>query len=396
MATVIDALATASDEPRRMNLRTLETPGLVLDRAALIRNTDRMTKRFNGLGVDLRPHMKTAKSIDVARHALAGNFGGITVSTLKEAEYFARHGIRDITYAVSLVPDKLPRLAKLIAAGVKMTVVTDQMPVAEEISCLASELGIVLETLVEIDSGEKRSGVLARSEELIAVGRALHELPGTRLKGVLTHAGHSYQGRSVEAIAAVAEHERRCAVTAAERLRAAGLPCPVVSIGSTPTAVHGRNFDGVTEVRCGVYMFGDVFQSEIQSCSRGDIAVSVLATVIGHRRDISSALIDAGALALSKDRSTGAPGLPEDVGYGLVADVTATRRIDGVRVGHVYQEHGMLTSDGPFPFDQLPVGSRVRILPNHACMTAAMYDAYHVVDGVDDSRMETWPRINGW
>ena len=396
MAPVTTDLPIAAPEAPMVNLKTLETPNLVLDRAALVRNTERMTKRFKGLGVSLRPHMKTAKSVDVARLALAGNFGGITVSTLKEAEYFVGHGIRDITYAVSMVPDKLTRLARLVAEGAKITVVTDQASVAERISRSAAELGIVLETLVELDSGEKRAGVLAELEELIAVGRALHELPGTELKGVLTHAGHSYQGRSIEAIAEIAEQERQSAVTAAERLRAAGLPCPVVSVGSTPTAVHGRNFDGITEVRCGVYMFGDVFQSEIRSCSRSDVAVSVLATVIGHRPDIDSALIDAGALALSKDRSTGAPGLPEDVGYGLVMDVTATRRIDGVRVGHVYQEHGMLTSDGPFPFDRLPVGSRVRILPNHACMTAAMYDAYHVVDGVDDSRTEIWPRINGW
>ena len=197
------------------------------------------------------------------------------------------------------------------------------------------------------------------------VGRALHELPGTRLKGVLTHAGHSYHGRSIAEIRQVAEHERWCAATAAGRLRAAGLPSPVVSVGSTPTAVHGESYDGITEMRCGVYMFGDVFQSEIGSCSLHDIAVSVLATVIGHRADMNSALIDAGALALSKDRSTGAPGLPEDVGYGLVMDVNAARRIDRVKVGHVYQEHGMLVcDDGPFPFDLLPVGSRVRVLPN--------------------------------
>ena len=157
-------------------------------------------------------------------------------------------------------------------------------------------------------------------------------------------------------------------------------------MGSTPTAVHGKSFEGITEVRCGVYMFCDVFQSEIQSCGPEDIAVSVLATVIGHRPDMNSALIDAGALALSKDRSTGAPGLPEDVGYGLVMDATATRRIDRVRVGHVYQEHGMLVSDGPFPFAEVPVGSKVRVMPNHACMTSAMYDSYHVVDGVDDFR----------
>jgi D-serine deaminase-like pyridoxal phosphate-dependent protein len=379
-----------------MGLSRLETPALILDRGALARNTSRMTERFGSLGVRLRPHTKTAKSADVVRLALEGNFGGVTVSTLKEAEYFADHGIADITYAVSIIPDKLERVAALIRRGVKLSVICDQVAVAEEVSRRAVDLGIVLDVLIELDSGERRAGVLAESDVLIALGHALQELPGTRLQGVLTHAGQSYQGRSIAEIRQVAEYERTCATTAAERLRAAGLPCPVVSVGSTPTATHGQSFEGVTEVRCGVYMFGDVFQSEIASCSRDDIAVSVLATVIGHRPDMNSALIDAGALALSKDRSTAAPGLPEDIGFGLVMDVHNERRIDHVKVGHVYQEHGMLVSDGPFPFDQLPVGTRVRVLPNHACMTAAMYDAYHVVDGHDDQLVGTWPRINGW
>ncbi|MHB1110080.1 MAG: alanine racemase [Devosia sp.] len=379
-----------------MGLSTLETPALILDRSALARNTSRMTERFRKLGVRLRPHTKTAKSIDVVRLALEGNFGGVTVSTLREAEYFAGHGIADITYAVSIIPEKLERVAALLARGVKLTVITDQVPVAEEISRRAQTLGIVLDALIELDSGEKRAGVLADSDALIELGQALHNLPATRLQGVLTHAGHSYQGRSIAAIRQVAEDERLCATTAAARLRAAGLPAPVVSVGSTPTATHGQSFEGITEVRCGVYMFCDVFQSEISSCSRDDIALSVLATVIGHRPDINSALIDAGALALSKDRSTAAPGLTEDIGFGMVMDVSGTRRIDRVTVGHVYQEHGMLVADGRFPFEELPVGARVRVLPNHACMTAAMYDAYHVVDGLDDRAMAAWRRVNGW
>lgn len=379
-----------------MGLSNLETPALILDRNVVARNTAKMTERFRGTGVRLRPHTKTAKSIDVARLALVGNFGGVTVSTLREAEYFAAHGITDITYAVGIIPDRLERIAALLARGVKITVITDQVAVAEEISRRALDLGIVLDALIELDSGESRAGIMAGSDTLIALGKALHNLPGTRLEGVLTHAGHSYQGRSIAAIQQIAEDERLCATTAAARLRAAGLPAPVVSIGSTPTAIHGRSYEGITEVRCGVYMFCDVFQSEIFSCSRSDIALSVLATVIGHRPDINSALIDAGALALSKDRSTGAPGLAEDVGFGLVMDMSGSRRIAGVTVGHVYQEHGMLVADGPFPFGELPVGARLRVLPNHACMTAAMYDAYQVVSGLDDNKILVWPRVNGW
>lgn len=380
-----------------ITLDSLETPCLILDRRRLERNAARMTDRYAGTGVKLRPHMKTAKSIDVARIALARNFGGVTVSTLKEAEYFADHGIDDITYAVGLVPEKLPRVAQLLRRGVQLTGITDSPALAEAISRAAEAEGVIVDLLIELDSGERRGGLLAGSAEVVALGRALYDLPGTQLSGVLTHAGNSYQCRSLDALHEVAEAERLVAVTAADQLRAAGIPCPVVSVGSTPTATHGRNFDGLTEMRCGVYMFGDVFQHEIASHGLEDIAVSVLSTVIGHRPDLNAALIDAGGLALSKDRSTGAPGLAEDIGFGMIMDETCSRRIGRVRVDHVYQEHGMLVDEGPFPFDQLPVGARVRVLPNHVCMTAAMYEGYRVLDPADPRRVaDFWPRVNGW
>lgn len=378
-------------------LASLETPCLILDRGRLEQNAARMTARFAGSGLRLRPHMKTAKSIDVARIALDGNFGGVTVSTLKEAEYFADHGIDDITYAVGLVPEKLPRLARLIQRGVRVSGITDSLILAKAISRAAVTEGVVVELMIELDSGERRGGLTAGTAAVVELGQALHNLPGTRLGGVLTHAGNSYLCRSIQALHEVAEQERLTVVTAAEQLRAAGLPCPVVSVGSTPTATHGLSHEGLTEMRCGVYMFGDVFQHEIASHGLEDIAVSVLATVIGHRPDLDAALIDAGGLALSKDRSTGAPGLPEDVGFGMIVDERCSRRIGRVRVGHVYQEHGMLVSDGPFPFEQLPVGARVRVLPNHVCMTAAMYDGYRVLDPTDPLRVsDYWPRVNGW
>lgn len=379
-----------------MGLNNLNTPSLILDRSVLEANTQRMTKRLEGRGVRFRPHMKTAKSVDVARLAVAGNFGGVMVSTLREAEYLAANGISDVTYGVTVLPDKLPRIAALVRRGIKIGVILDQVSFAREISRQAADLGIVLDVLIELDSGEKRAGVFADSPELLEIGRALAELPGTRLEGVITHAGHSYQCRSIEDVRRVAEEERIIAVTAAERLRAIGLPVPVVSVGSTPTATHGVSFEGLTEVRCGVYMFGDVMQSEIHSCGQADIALSVLATVIGHRPQFNTALIDAGALALSKDRSTAAPGLAEDIGFGMVMDMYCRQRIPGVTVGHVYQEHGLLVSQGPFPYHALPVGSKVRVLPNHACMTAAMYDRYHVVAGDSDQDIASWQRVNGW
>ena len=133
----------------------------------------------------------------------------------------------------------------------------------------------------------------------------------------MTHAGHSYSGRSIADMVRIAEAERAGVVRAAERLRGAGHPAPIVSMGSSPTALHAESLAGVTEVRAGVYMFGDLFQAEIGTNGLDDIAVTVLTSVIGRRP--GRLLVDAGGLALSKDRSTEA--VPRDYGYGLVLDL---------------------------------------------------------------------------
>ncbi len=339
-----------------MRLSDLDTPALILDRRRLEANVARMSARARTLGVDLRPHMKTAKSVDVARLATAGHSGGITVSTLKEAGYFAEHGVTDLVYAVGLDLAKLDRVAALGAEGIRIAVLTDNLGVARG-------LGAHFEVLIEVDCGDGRAGVAPDSGEVVEIGGALEAAPGVSLRGVLTHAGHSYDCRSPAEIAAVAEAERAAVVHAAERLRAADLPCPVVSVGSTPTAVHAAKLDGVTEMRPGVYVFGDMFQVGIESSARSDIAVSVLATVTGHHPERGEIVIDAGGLALSKDRSTAAG--PRDVGYGLVVDLAGGDSLPELQVVRVSQEHGIVAAPGgSLPFEALPPGTRVRIFPN--------------------------------
>ena len=376
-----------------MHLRDVPTPALVLDRDVLARNTARMTSHVGARGLRLRPHMKTAKSIDVARYALAGNFGGITVSTLTEAEYFAGHGITDVLYAVSIVPDKLDRVAALLRRGITVTVIVDSPVVAAAVAAYGAARGDVFPVMIEIDVGEARGGVHPESTALLDVGAALRGADGARLRGVMAHAGQSYAARSIAGVAAIGADEARGALLAARRLREAGLQCPEVSVGSTPTALHGPVFEGVTEVRCGVYMFGDLFQAQIASCMVEDLAVSVMATVIGHRRDPDRIVIDAGALALSKDRSTA--GMPMDAGFGLVLDERGEPPRALLRVDRVYQEHGVVEIPDPDLLAAFPIGTRVRVLPNHVCMTAAMYDRYHVVGG-GDVVLDTWGRCNGW
>ncbi len=182
---------------------------------------------------------------------------------------------------------------------------------------------------------------------------------------------------------------------AAERLRADGLPCPVVSIGSTPTALSAQRLDGVTEVRAGVYVFFDLVMAGVGVCTPDDVALSVLCTVIGHQHDKGWALVDAGWMAMSRDRGTLQQA--QDCGYGLVCDAAGTR-LPGLQLVGANQEHGIVgASDGSAAADiaqRLPLGTRLRILPNHACATGAQHDHYHLVQGTQVQ--QTWPRFSGW
>lgn len=353
----------------------LSTPCLLLDRARLEANCARMKEIAARHGVRLRPHLKTAKNLDVADLAFDGERCG-AVSTLEEAAYFAARGIGDLVYAVGIAPAKLDAAAQIAGLGV----LTDDVDAARAIAAHAARFDV----WIEIDSGQHRGGVAPDDPALMVIARELHDAARASLRGVLTHAGHSYACRTPEAIAEVAEEERRAAVEAAERIRAAGIPCPEVSVGSTPTAVHARRLDGVTELRAGVYMFGDLFQASIGSCTRDDLALSVLATVIGRRGDC--VWIDAGALALTQDRSL--------EGYGEVVDLDLSPLPGLPRVDALNQVHGRVAAtEGALDRDRLAVGARVRVLANHACLTAAMFDRYVVLDGVQP--VAEWPRLRG-
>ena len=371
----------------------LPTPALLLDRGKLERNAARMRERVAQLGVTLRPHVKTSKSIEVLR-VLSGRADiSVTVSTLAEADYFFGHGVRDILYAVGIAPVKLPHVAQLIRSGCALKLILDSVEAAEAVQAFGSAEGLVIESLIEVDTDGKRAGVAPLDDLLIEIARRLSSGAGARLVGVMTHAGGSYSARTLGEFEEIAERERAGAVTAAERLRTAGFAVDIVSVGSTPTVHYSRTLEGVTEARVGVYAFGDLVQAELGTCAVDDIAISVLASVIGHSRAHGRVLIDAGFLALSRDRGTA--DFPVDWGYGAVCDV-AGNLIEGVRVDSTNQEHGIITArDGQLDWSRLPIGGRVRILPNHACATAAAYDRYFVTD--DGERVaDVWERVNGW
>lgn len=374
-------------------LARLTTPCLLLEQQRMDRNIARLNERLGRLGVGLRPHLKTAKSVDIARRLMPTASGPATVSTLKEAEEFAAAGVRDMLYAVGIAPAKLDRAIALRKRGVDLAIVVDNIDQARAVAEKCRGLELMIPTLIEIDSDNHRAGIQPGDPLLVEIARILKE-GGADPRGVMTHAGGSYGARSEQELVAAAEQERAAAVKCAEQLRAAGYKSPVVSVGSSPTAHFARDLTGVTEVRAGVFVFFDLVMAGIGVCAIDDIAISVLASVIGHQPAKRQILVDAGWMAMSRDRGTADQ--PVDQYYGLVCDASGRPYMDLV-MRSANQEHGILEirpgSSAQLP--ELPVGSLVRILPNHACATAAQHSHYNVI--LDGQPVAQWPRIApGW
>lgn len=372
-----------------LDLTAPGTPFLIVDAARMQANVARMARqvaRFPGLA--LRPHLKTSKCVEIAR-LVAGDAGPITVSTLQEAERFFAAGYRDILYAVGMSPDKLPRATALIRAGAELKIILDNPVAAKAIADHAAREGITLPALIEIDSDGHRSGARPGDRAVVDIGRLL----GGNLAGVLTHAGESYSARSHDDIKRYAAMERDGVVTAARQLRDAGLACPIVSMGSTPTALLADDMEGITELRAGVYVFQDLVMAGTSTCLIGDVALSVMTSVIGHQADRGWVLIDAGWMAMSRDRGTQKQAV--DMGFGLVCDLDANP-IGDLIIANVNQEHGVIASRSGLPIDpaDFPIGSRLRILPNHACATAAQHPAYMVQEG--QLLVDRWERFSHW
>lgn len=375
------------------SLSLLETPAAVIDSAKMLANIDRMQQRMDRLGVRLRPHVKTTKCLPVIKAQIEAGACGITVSTLKEAQQCFDSGINDILYAVSMAPGKLPQAHDLKQRGCNLSILTDSVQGAAAIVAFAQQHGTVFEVWIEVDCDGHRSGLKSESQALLEVARTLQHGAMT-VKGVLTHAGSSYELNNEEALQHLAEQERRECVTAAERIRALGIACPEVSIGSTPTALSARDLLGVTEVRAGVYVFFDLVMHNVGVCQRDELALSVLTTVIGHQAEKGWVITDSGWMAMSRDRGTQRQ--DRDYGYGQVCTLEG-QWIEGALVQSANQEHGIVTIqglDGEALEQRFPIGSRLRILPNHACATGAQFPVYQAIDRVGSA--QPWSRLHGW
>jgi D-serine deaminase-like pyridoxal phosphate-dependent protein len=374
-----------------MKMNELETPRLLLDRKVMTANIERMAAHLSKLGAPLRPHVKTSKSGPIAAALTKGQPGGITVSTLAEADAFAALGYRDILYAVGIAPNKLAHVAKLRSEGINLTIILDSIEAARAVTSHARRKNVTFDVMLEIDCDGHRSGLAADDPLIVELARLLSEDPGTRLLGLITHAGGSYGCTNTDCLIAAAEQERSTLVRVAEQLRALGMACPVVSVGSSPTASFAACLDGVSEVRAGVFVFNDLLMVNLGVCTVDQIALSVLTTVIAHRPERNWLITDSGWMTLSADQSTKEQ--KRDYGFGLVCDI-AGKPVDELTVVGVNQEHGIIGRSHGSAFDlaKYPVGSMLRILPIHACATAAAHKEYLVVNGSGEIS-ETWPRI---
>ncbi len=372
-----------------MNLNQLSTPSLLVDLARVVSNCEVMRAKADASGIIFRPHVKTHKTVELALLQHGGRVGPVTVSTLAEAEMLADAGFEDITYAVPVSAAKLPRCASLARRVRQINLLIDHPLALREIEEFSRSEGAVFDLFVKIDCGYHRAGIDPEDSASLDFVRAAAASPAIRLHGLLAHAGHSYNAGSREEILAIASAE--AVVMNSFRTRLGGANGSLMrSVGSTPTASVAARFDDCDEVRPGNYVFYDAFQARLGSCTADEVAVSVLATVIGNYPEQRRLLIDAGALAMSKDR--GADHLDAEVSFGVVCDLDLKPL--PLRLVSLSQEHGKVSAAAGASVAGYPVGTRLRIVPNHSCLTAALFDRYQVIEG--QQVINEWKPVRGW
>jgi len=381
-----------------MLIDDLSTPALLVDDDRLNRNLDRMQAKADANDVALRPHGKTHKSPALARRQIDRGAVGLTVATLPEAEAFAEAGVDDIRIAYPVIGEE--RYERLLAVAETATVsfTVDTEAGIRQASRFFDDAGATVDVLLEIDVGHGRCGVpWDAEEETIRLAETITDAPGLDLAGILTHAGQAYHGphngeSKTEALRRAGREERERMLEVAARLDAAGVEgvnpdAFEISIGSTPSLTHFENAerDGfqITEIRPGNYVFNDAMQVDLASAELDDCALSVYTTVVSKRRDPSGTervYVDAGKKVVTTDQG---PGMER---YGTVLyNARYMRPHPHAVVTGLSEEHGWMRVPGGATFS---VGDRLRIVPNHACVTVATQENLYVTDG--DEVTETW------
>lgn len=348
-----------------MRVQDLETPAVLIDLEVMERNLARMAEYCRQHGLALRPHTKTHKIPELAHRQIKSGASGITVAKLGEAEVMIQAGLTDILIAYPIVGrEKAARLAAL-AERASLTVSLDSEEAVRDISRSAQERGVRVGLLVELDVGFRRCG-LQQPEEAVALARLIQDLPNVDFRGLMFYPGHFM----------VPEPERRRLLEDVnvrlgrfyEAFDRAGLPIPIVSGGSTPTAYISHKFAGVTEIRPGMYIFNDRTMVGLGVARLEDCALSVLVTVVSTSVS-GRAIVDGGSKTFSNDQYRAGDGR----GFGLV------REDPEAEVEALSEEHGHL--DISRSSRRYRVGERLRIIPNHVCTVMNLHDEVYGVRG---------------
>ncbi len=351
-----------------MNKNELDTPFVLIDLDKVEQNLSEMQEIANLAGVSLRPHAKTHKLPILAHKQLAAGARGITAAKLGEAEVMAGAGISDILIAYPIVgAQKIDRLIQL-AKQIKITVAIDSLQVACAISEAASkEPSVVVGIVIELDCGFKRVG-LPPGQPVLDLAKKISRLPCLELRGVITFAGHSYDAADEEELKRISWQEGNLAVQTAELLRHNGMPVDMVSVGSTPSSRYSSQVTGVTEIRPGTYIFGDIMQVGKRTHLLQNCALTVKVTVIS-RPSPDRAVIDAGTKVFTMDGADS----PIGTGRGYVISRP------GIKVSWFTEEHGMLKL--PAEDQDLAIGDTLEIIPVHACAVINMVDEVAAMRG---------------
>jgi len=329
--------------------------------------------------------VKTHKSLEIARLQVDSSDPCVTVSTLAEAQFFSDGGFDDICWALPLAPCHLDSALDLARECSGFSVLVDHPTAVDRIQQRAAARAQQIRVWLKVDCGYHRSGVDPMSPDTHAIAASIDRSPWTELQGLLAHGGHSYGARTPAEIQSVAQEERDSTVMLSQRLRQAGIHVPAVSIGSTPTLRGCSQLSGVDEIRPGNYIFFDRSQVAIGSCTSDEIAATVLGTVISRFPARRTAIVDVGGLALSKDSGESC------LDYGKILDIEG-RELEGLRLVSLSQEHGKILAE---PGYDLPkIHEKLRIHPNHSCLSAANFPEYHAHRGQDV--IDIWRPIRGW
>ena len=358
-----------------VHLSELLTPAVLIDRGRARANIARMQAAASARAIRLRPHAKTHKSPVVGRWQLEAGAVGICCAKLGEAEVFAEAGFTDIRLPYPLNPSNAARVVALLDRGVQLSFIVDHPAVARGWSEAMRAVRREVDVLVKVDVGFHRCGIDPHAPGAAAFVCEVARLQGLRLRGLLSHAGHSYHATSAAEIEGIARDEALALGRLASAVRAEGIAVEEISVGATPTARFSVHQEGITELRPGNYVYFDRTQVALGAATLADCALTVLATVVTKPAP-DRLILDCGSKTLAADAARGA-GHPQ--GYGVVCrDLTVTAPDPALLIERLSEEHATVKVTGG---TALEPGDRVRVLPNHSCVVSNLVDQAWLVEG---------------